>query len=289
MPPVAPESRAARGQTGAAVTIHTGPADSSLPAAWRRRAPSCDTARVGADEGYFGEHVADTYDEHSAGMFDPAVVGPAADALAELAGDGRALEFAIGTGRIALPLAERGVPVAGIDSSEAMLARLREKPGAERIEAAAGDMATTRVDGEFSLVYLVFNTIFNLTTQDRQVACFENAAAHLRGGGRFVVEARVPELQRLPLGQTVLPWRADPGAISYYVYDVVTQRLSGRHYYIEDERIRPSPIEMRYAWPAELDLMARLAGMRLEHRWAGWAGEPFTALSPSHVSVYVKP
>ena len=131
--------------------------------------------------------------------------------------------------------------------------------------------------------------IFNLTTQDGQVACFENAATHLRSGGRFVVEARVPELQRLPLGQTVLPWRADPDAISYYVYDVVSQRLSGRHYHIEDERIRPSPIEMRYAWPAELDLMARLAGMRLEHRPAGWRREPFTALSPSHVSVYAKP
>jgi SAM-dependent methyltransferase len=245
--------------------------------------------RVGADEGYFGERVAAIYDEHSANMFDAAVVGPAVDTLAELAGDGRALEFAIGTGRIALPLAERGVRVAGMDNSEAMLARLREKPGAERIEAVVGDMAATRVDGEFSLVYLVFNTIFNLTTQDGQVACFQSAAAHLRGGGRFVIEARVPELQRLPLGQTVLPWRADPGGVSFYVYDVVTQRLSGQHYYIDDNRIQPSPTEMRYAWPAELDLMARVAGMRLEHRWAGWRREPFTGLSPSHVSVYVKP
>jgi SAM-dependent methyltransferase len=244
---------------------------------------------VESGEGYFGERVAASYDEHSAGMFDPAVVGPAVDRLAELAGDGMALEFAIGTGRIALPLAERGVRVAGIDNSEAMLARLSEKPGAERIEAIAGDMATTRVEGEFSLVYLVFNTIFNLTTQDGQVACFENAAAHLRSGGRFVVEARVPELQRLPLGQTVLPWRADPDGISYYVYDVVTQRLSGRHYLLEDGAIRPSPIEMRYAWPAELDLMSRLAGMRLEQRWGGWDGVPFTGLSPSHVSVYEKP
>ncbi len=245
--------------------------------------------RVESGEGYFGEHVAATYDEHSAGMFDPAVVGPAVDRLAEFAGDGRALEFAIGTGRIALPLAERGVRVVGIDSSPEMLVRLREKPGAERIEASVGDMADTRVDGEFSLVYLVFNTIFNLTTQDGQVACFENAAAHLRSGGRFVVEARVPELQRLPLGQTVLPWRADPSGMSYYVYDVVTQRLSGQHYYLEDGAIQPSPIEMRYAWPAELDLMARLAGMRLEHRWSGWSGEPFTGLSPSHVSVFEKP
>ena len=241
------------------------------------------------DEGYFGERVAAVYDEHSAGMFDPAVVAPAVETLAELTGDGRALEFAIGTGRIALPLAERGVRVAGIDSSEAMLDRLREKPGAERIEAGVGDMAATRINGEFSLVYLVFNTIFNLTTQDGQVRCFENAAAHLAAGGRFVIEARVPELQRLPLGQTVLPWRADPRGMSYYVYDVVNQGLSGQHYLLEDGAFRASPIEMRYAWPAELDLMARLAGMRLEHRWAGWGREPFTALSPAHVSVYRKP
>ena len=243
---------------------------------------------MGSDEGYFGERVAATYDERSAGMFDRAVVGPAVDRLADLAGHGGALEFAVGTGRIALPLAERGVRVAGIDNSEAMLARLREKPGAERVDAVLGDMAATRVEGDFSLVYLVFNTIFNLTSQDGQVACFRNAAAHLRSGGRFVIEARVPELQRLPLGQTVLPWRADPGGMSYYVYDVVTQRLSGQHYHLEDGRLQASPTEMRYAWPAELDLMARLAGMRLEHRWAGWGGEPFTALSPSHVSVYEK-
>jgi Methyltransferase domain len=243
---------------------------------------------VGADEGYFGERVAAVYDEHSAAMFDPAVVEPAANMLAELAGDGAALEFAIGTGRIALPLAERGVRVAGIDNSEQMLARLRDKPGAERIEVVAGDMAKTRVEGEFSLVYLVFNTIFNLVTQDGQVACFENAAAHLPTGGRFVIEARVPELQRLPLGQTVLPWRADPDGMSFYVYDTVTQRLSGRHYDFVEGRVESNPIEMRYAWPAELDLMARLAGLKLQDRWAGWAREPFTALSPSHVSVYEK-
>src|SRR5919199_1862350 len=237
---------------------------------------------------FFGEQVAARYDAHSASMFDPAVLEPAVETLAELAGDGAALEFAIGTGRIALPLAQRGVRVAGIDNSDAMLARLREKPGAEHVDAMVGDMATTRVEGDFSLVFLVFNTIFNLTTQDGQVACFANAAAHLDVGGRFVIEARVPELQRLPLGQTVLPWRADPTGMSYYVYDVVTQRLSGQHYYLEDGAFRPSPIELRYAWPAELDLMARLAGMRLEHRWGGWRREPFTALSPAHVSVYVK-
>jgi Methyltransferase domain len=240
-----------------------------------------------AEEGYFGEAIAAQYDKPG-GMFDPAVIGPAVDTLAELAGDGAALEFAIGTGRIALPLSER-IEVVGIDNSEAMLAVLREKPGAERIRAQTGDMAATRVDGEFSLVYLVFNTIFNLTSQDGQVACFENAAAHLPSGGRFVIEARVPELQRLPLGQTVLPWRADPDGMSYYVYDTPTQGLSGRHYEFEDGRVVSNPIEMRYAWPAELDLMARIAGMRLEHRWADWRREPFTALSPSHVSVYAKP
>jgi SAM-dependent methyltransferase len=243
---------------------------------------------VAGDEGYFGERVAARYDDASATMFDAAIVEPAADTLAELAGGGRALEFAIGTGRIALPLAERGVRVVGIDSSEAMLARLREKPGAERVEAVVGDMASTRMDGEFTLVYLVFNTIFNLTSQDGQVACFENAAAHLGSGGRFVIEARVPELQRLPLGQTVLPWRADPDGMSYYVYDTVMQRLSGRHYNFVDGRIEANPIEMRYAWPAELDLMARLAGLRLQARWAGWGREPFTGLSPSHVSMYEK-
>jgi hypothetical protein len=243
---------------------------------------------VGTREEYFGERVAAIYDDLSWSMFDPAVVEPAVEMLAELAGDGAALEFAIGTGRIALPLAERGVRVAGIDSSEAMLARLREKEGADRVESMVGDMATTRVDGEFSLVFLVFNTIFNLVTQDGQVQCFENAAAHLHAGGRFVIEARVPELQRLPLGQTVLPWRADPDGMSYYVYDVVSQGLSGQHYHFVDGRVQTSPTEMRYAWPAELDLMARLAGMRLQDRWAGWRREPFTALSPAHVSVYEK-
>jgi methyltransferase family protein len=239
-----------------------------------------------AEEGYFGEHIAARYDK-SGGVFAPEAIAPAVDTLAELAGDGAALEFAIGTGRIALPLSER-IKVAGMDNSEAMLARLSEKPGADRIQAQTGDMAATRVEGEFSLVFLVFNTIFNLTTQDGQVACFENAAAHLTSGGRFVIEARVPELQRLPLGQTVLPWRADPDGMSYYVYDTPTQGLSGRHYEFEDGKVVSNPIEMRYAWPAELDLMARLAGMRLEDRWADWRREPFTALSPSHVSVYVK-
>jgi hypothetical protein len=243
---------------------------------------------MGAHQEYFGERVAARYDADSSAMFDPAVVEPAVELLAGLAGDGAALEFAIGTGRIALPLAERGVRVAGIDSSAAMLEQLRAKPGAEGIEASVGDMASTRVAGGFSLVFLVFNTIFNLTTQDGQVACFANAAAHLPPGGRFVIEARVPEIQRLPPGQKVLPWRADPGGLSFYVYDVVTQRLSGQHFHFDDGAVEASPTEMRYAWPAELDLMARLAGMRLEDRWADWRRSPFTEHSPAHVSVYAK-
>jgi len=244
---------------------------------------------VSVDEGFFGERVASTYDERLGAMSTPEVVGPVVEMLASFAGDGDALELGIGTGRIALPLAERGVRVAGVDSSEAMLSRLRAKPGAERIEAVLGDFATTRVAGEFSVAYLVFNTISNLVTQDVQVACFQNAAAHLRGGGRFVIENGVPALQSLPPGQTVLPFRADPEGFSADVYDVATQHFSSQHFYIVDGRLESHPAEFRYAWPAELDLMARLAGMRLQERWAGWRREPFTALSPAHVSVYEKP
>ena len=230
---------------------------------------------------FFGERVAASYDERS-GTADPAMI----DLLAELAGDGAALELAVGTGRVAVPLAQRGVKVAGIDNSAAMLQRLRQKTTA--IEAVEGDMATTKVAGEFALVYLVFNTISNLTTQDAQVACFANAAGHLRPGGRFVIENLVPALQSLPPGQTVLPWRADPEGFSYDVYDVVTQSFSSQHFYIADGRLEAYPVEFRYAWPAEMDLMARLAGMRLEHRYADWDRAPFTALSPSHVSIWQK-
>jgi len=239
-------------------------------------------------EEFFGEEVAARYDESSAAMFAPAVVDPAVDVLAGFAGDGGALEFAVGTGRIALPLADRGVSVAGIDNSEAMLAKLREKPGAERIHAMLGDIASTRVDGEFSLVYLVFNTIGNLTTQEAQVACFENAAAHLRGGGRFVIETGVPALQQLPVGQTIVPFHAGPNGLGFDVYDVVTQNFSSHHYTFRDGRAEAGHVDFRYAWPAEFDLMARIAGMRLEHRWAGWDRAPFTATSGAHVSVYVK-
>jgi SAM-dependent methyltransferase len=244
---------------------------------------------VAAQEGFFGERAASVYDEHTAEMFDPAVVRPVIQLLADFAGRGRALEFGIGTGRIALPLAERGVRVSGIDNSEAMVARLRAKPGAEEIDVTIGDFARTRVDGEFALVYLVFNTIFNLVTQDDQVACFQNAAAHLSPGGCFVIETGVPDLQSLPVGQTIIPFRAAPDGVSFDVYDVVTQRFSSQHYVFTDGRVETFPVEFRYAWPSELDLMARLAGLTLRDRWAGWEREPFTSLSRAHVSVYEKP
>jgi SAM-dependent methyltransferase len=239
-------------------------------------------------EGFFGERAASVYDERVGEMFDPGAVEPVVELLADLAEQGRALEFGIGTGRIALPLAGRGVPVVGIDNSEAMVARLRAKPGGDDIDVTIGDFATTRGDGEFSLVYLVFNTIFNLVTQDEQVACFQNAAAHLRSGGRFVIETGVPELQSLPLGQTIIPFRADPEGISVDVYDVVTQRFSSQHYVFTEDGVQAYPVELRYAWPSELDLMARLAGLTLQNRWAGWLREPFTSLSRAHVSVYEK-
>jgi len=263
----------------------------TVPAADLRRADesACDSRGVpGEYSGFFGEDVASRYDD-DAEMFDPAVVDPVVDVLAELAGDGRALELAIGTGRIALPLAARGVSVAGIDDSPAMVARLRAKPGGDDVEIAIGDFSTTRMAGEFGVVYLVFNTIFNLVTQDAQVACFENAAVHLARGGRFVIETGVPALQDLPRGQTIIPFRAEPGGISFDVYDVATQRASSQHFNFVDGRVESFPVEFRYASPAELDLMARIAGLRLRERCAGWKKEPFTALSTAHVSIYEKP
>jgi SAM-dependent methyltransferase len=238
---------------------------------------------------FFGEREAAVYDEHLAEMFDPAVVTPVMEMLAGLAAGGAVLEMGIGTGRIALPLAARGVNVRGIDASAAMVARLRAKPGGDTIDVTIGDFATTRVDGAFALVYLIFNTIFNLKTQDEQVACFENAAAHLDSGGHFVIELGVPDLQRLPPGQDVLVYHVDARTMSFDVYDVVTQRLTSNHFVVDDGCVSSYPVEGRYAWPSELDLMARLAGMRLRERWAGWKREPFTSLSRSHVSVYEKP
>ena len=239
-------------------------------------------------EDYFGEDVARGYDESTAGMFQPSVVEPAVDLLADLAGRGAALELGIGTGRIALPLAQRGIRVHGIDLSEAMVARLRAKPGAERIGVTVGDFATTTVDGSFSVAYLVFNTIMNLTTQDEQVACFRNVAAHLEPGGCFVIEVGVPALQRLPPGETVRPFNVSPTRLGFDEYDVVSQGLVSHHYTVVDGRLEVFSVPFRYVWPSELDLMARLAGMRLRERWGGWRREPFTSDSTSHVSVWEK-
>jgi SAM-dependent methyltransferase len=240
-------------------------------------------------EDHFGERVAARYDESSAEMFAPAVVDPVVDFLAGLAGDGAALELGIGTGRIALPLARRGVPVHGIDLSEAMVARLRAKPGGQRIGVTLGDFATARVDGTFRLAYLVFNTIGNLTTQDEQVACFQNAAAHLEPGGCFVIEVGVPQLQRLPPGETVRAFALSDTHLGFDEYDVASQGLVSHHYRVVDGRLELDSVPFRYVWPSELDLMARLAGMRLRERWGGWRREPFTSESTKHVSVWEKP
>jgi SAM-dependent methyltransferase len=237
---------------------------------------------------YFGERVASTYDESSADMFEPKVLDPMVDFLAEFAGGGSALEFGIGTGRVALPLAQRGIRVAGVDLSEAMVARLREKPGAGEIEVAIGDFATTRVEGSFSLVYLVFNTIMNLTTQDEQVACFENAAAHLEPGGCFVIEVGVPRLRVVPPGERFHVFDFDESHLGVDEYDFVNQGLISHHFWPADGQWERSSTPFRYVWPAELDLMARIAGMQLRERWCDWNREPFTSESTKHVSVWAK-
>jgi SAM-dependent methyltransferase len=241
-------------------------------------------------ENHFGEEVAARYDDPSDPMFDPAVIQPVVDVLAELAGDGGALELGIGTGRIAVPLAERGVRVHGIDLSEAMVARLHAKSGGASIGVTIGDFATTRVEGTFAVAYLVYNTINNLTTQDAQVECFQNAAAHLVPGGRFVVEVGVPDLRRLPPGQTAVPFAVAPGRLGFDEYDVVDQGMISHHYWrTEDGRFDSLSVPFRYVWPSELDLMARLAGMSLQARWADWRRSPFTAESTSHVSIWQSP
>jgi SAM-dependent methyltransferase len=236
---------------------------------------------------HFAGRVAERYDQTSDAMFAPEVVEPAVDFLAELAAGGAALELGIGTGRIALPLARRGVRVHGIDLSPDMVAKLREKPGGEDIAVAIGDFSTTTVDATFSLAYLVWNTINNLTTQDEQVACFANAFAHLERGGCFVIEVGVPKLRRLPPGQTYVPFDVSPEHLGFDEYDVVNQGLVSHHYYpaAGDQVSMP----FRYVWPAELDLMARLAGMSLRERWSDWNRKSFTAESTKHVSVWQKP
>jgi SAM-dependent methyltransferase len=240
-------------------------------------------------DGYFGERVAANYDDLSDRMFQQEAIESAVSLLAELAGSGRALELAIGTGRIGLPLSQRGVPVHGIELSRAMAARLRSKPGGEGIPVTIGDMATTRVDGAFTLAYLVYNTINNLTTQEAQVACFRNVAGHLAPGGRFVIETGVPNLRYLPPGQDILAHRAGPGRIVSYTFDHSSQQYRGHYVEFTDGTGEYRTIPFRYVWPSELDLMAQIAGLRLRDRWAGWNREPFTTDSRSHVSVWEKP
>jgi SAM-dependent methyltransferase len=239
-------------------------------------------------EDHFGERVAVRYDDSSAGEFEPAVVEATVDFLAALAGGGAALELGIGTGRIALPLAERGVQVQGIDLSTAMVAKLRAKPGGDRVGVTIGDFATTRVEGTFSLAYLVFNTINNLTSQEEQVACFENVAAQLEPHGCFVIEVGVPALQRLPPGETIRAFNVSPTRLGFDEYDVVSQGLISHHYSVRDGTFELHSVPFRYVWPAELDLMARLAGLTLRERWSGWQREPFTSESTKHISVWEK-
>jgi SAM-dependent methyltransferase len=240
-------------------------------------------------DGCFDESVAAVYDEYEGEGFTAGDVDATVEFLANVAGEGPALELGVGTGRIAIPLAQRGVPTHGIDLSRPMVARLQAKPGGEDISVAIGDMATTSVDGSFSLVYLICNTIMNLTTQEAQVSCFRNAAAHLRAGGCFVIKVMVPELQRLPPGETLHVFAASDTHWGIDEYDIANQGLISHHFEHVDGRFERSSMPFRYVWPSELDLMAEIAGMSLRERWGDWQREPFTSESRKHVSVWEKP
>ena len=221
-------------------------------------------------------------------MFRSDVLNPTVDFLAELAGSGPVLELGIGTGRVALPLVERGICVYGIDLSPAMVEQLRAKPGGDAVGVTIGDFATTRVEGDFSLAYLVFNTITNLTTEDAQVECFANVAEHLEPGGRVVIENFIPALHRLQPGETVVPIQVTPTQLDFDEYDVVNQTLHSHHYRVVESQLEVMSTPHRYVSPSELDLMARHAGMTLSERWATWTREPVTSTSPSHISVWEK-
>lgn len=227
------------------------------------------------DDGYFDERFASRYDEISSSMFDPAVLDPTVEFLAELSGGGKVLEFASGTGRVALPLSERGYSVSGVDISAAMTDRLKAKPGGENVDVTIGDFSSTRVEGEFSLVFLVFNTIMNLTSQDAQVACFQNAAEHLISGGHFVIEVSVPKLQRVPAGETYRTYRVEDSRMDFDEYSFADQGLISHHFMKVDDEWEKLSVPFRYVWPSELDLMARLAGLEIAGRWADWSREPF--------------
>jgi SAM-dependent methyltransferase len=237
---------------------------------------------------YFDEPIATTYEARWPELIDPALVDPVVRFLADLAGGGSVLELGIGTGRIAIPLSRRGVRVHGIDLSPDMVAQLRTKPGTDDIGVTIGDFATTRVDGTFTLAFLVRNTIMNLTTQDSQVACFQNVAAQLEPGGCFVIEVVVPGLQRLPPGETVQAFTMTPTHLGFDEYDVASQGLVSHHYWVVDGQLEMRSVPFRYVWPSELDLMARLAGMSLRERWSDWTRAPFTSASRQHVSVWQK-
>jgi SAM-dependent methyltransferase len=236
----------------------------------------------------FDARIARSYEARWPELFEPAAVDPVVRFLAELAGTGAALELGVGTGRIALPLSRRGVRVHGIDLSPDMVAELRAKPGGDDIGVTIGDFATTRVDGRFTLAYLVRNTITNLTTQDGQVACFRNVAAQLEPGGRFVIEVYVPELRRLPPGETIHAFTVTPTHLGFEEYDVATQIAFSHHYWVVDSQLETRSTPHRYVWPSELDLMAQLAGMTLRERWSDWTRAPFTNDSTMHVSVWEK-
>jgi SAM-dependent methyltransferase len=250
-------------------------------------------ARIVGDDGHFDERVAAVYDDYANDPtrmeFAAADIEATVEFLAPLAGDGYALEFGVGTGRIALPLSQRGIPTYGIDLSRPMVNRLKAKPGGEDVGVTIGDFATTLVEGSFSLVYLVCNTIMNLTTQEAQVACFRNAAAHLRPGGRFVIKVGVPDLQRLPPGETLHVFAASDQHWGIDEYDIANQGLVSHHFEMRDGVLERSSVPFRYVWPSELDLMAELAGMSLSERWEGWHRETFTSESRKHVSVWEKP
>ena len=241
-------------------------------------------------EDIWDRDAANSYDTPGTGMFAPDVLGPTVDCLAELAGDGRALEFAIGTGRVAVPLSERGIPVTGIEISPPMISQLRTKSDEATIPVVLGDMATATAPGKYALVYLVFNGISNLLTQAEQVTCFRNAARHLSPGGRFVIELWVPELRKMPPGQQAVVGRSESGYILVDTYDVLAQHVVSHHFsFCEGRQAQVFRSPHRYVWPTELDLMAQLAGFELEGRRADWAGSEFTAESRSHVSVYRVP
>ncbi|MCX4817640.1 class I SAM-dependent methyltransferase [Streptomyces sp. NBC_01239] len=238
-------------------------------------------------EQMWNSDVAQRYDTPGTGMFAPEALEPTVERLAQLAGEGAALEFAVGTGRVAVPLAGRGVPVTGIELSRPMVEQLRTKADEATIPVVIGDMSTTVAPGTYGLVYLVYNTISNLLTQAEQVECFRNAARHLTAGGRFVIELWVPELRSLPPGRTATVWQTDPDYIGLDTYDVLNQHVVSHHFHFDDtEQAQLYRSPHRYIWPAELDLMAQLAGFELESRHGDWSGNEFTAESRSHVSVY---